>query len=48
MTEIPEGAFQRHFKNTKTMSRKQAEEICRAWECAALSNAGRLPEITAS
>src|ERR1035441_8948236 len=27
MTEIPEGTFPRHFKNTKTMRRKQAEEI---------------------
>jgi hypothetical protein len=34
MTEIPKGTFQRHFENTKTMSRKQAEEICRAGEPA--------------
>ena len=27
MTEIPKGTFQRHSKNTKTRSRKQAEEM---------------------
>jgi hypothetical protein len=30
MIEIREGTFQRQSKNTKTIGRKQAEEICRA------------------
>ena len=34
-TKTPEGTLKRQFKSTKTATRKQAEEICRAWESAA-------------
>jgi len=39
MIEIPESALQRHGKSTKTMTRKQAEEICCAWNAPGGSSA---------
>jgi integrase len=45
-TRKPDGSLARHFKSTKTANKKQAEEICRAWEQAArqASNGRLTPE----
>ena len=45
-SKTPDGVFKRHFKSTKTGNRKQAGEICRAWEQAArqASNGRLTPE----
>jgi len=45
-TKTPDGVLQRHFKSTKTGTRRQAEEICRSWEQAArqASNGRLTPE----